>query len=163
LDLSTLYRTRKLGIAEFALLDPKLPLLPPGAIYDNSVWMQNSSYIKYYRHSLIDLVVEPNLVGTVFNPTEKIARPILLKKPFIVMGASKVLDNLRKLGFKTFSDFWNEEYDDASLDKRYEGILDLIDTIAKLSDNEVMCMYHNMASILEHNYNLLTSGDFNVR
>lgn len=161
-DLNKLYTVDKDALINFALLEPKLPLIPTNAVYDNLVWTKNSSYIKYYRHSLIDVVVEPNLVGDVFNPTEKVARPILLKKPFIIMGSRNIIANLQKLGFKTFSNFWNEGYDEVESEARYHYILTVIDYIASLSDEAILTMYDKMQSILEHNYQLLVSQKFNV-
>lgn len=44
--------------------------------------------------------------------TEKIARSIVMGKPFIVLGDRGMLAELRALGFETFSDFWDESYDE---------------------------------------------------
>ncbi len=44
--------------------------------------------------------------------TNKVFLSMLNLHPFFVVGQPKTLDYLRRAGFKTFNDFWNEEYDD---------------------------------------------------
>lgn len=43
--------------------------------------------------------------------TEKIARSIVMGKPFIVFGDKAMLSELHRLGFRTFNKFWDESYD----------------------------------------------------
>ena len=45
--------------------------------------------------------------------TEKIFKPMMLEKPFVVNGTKGYLKELKRLGFKTFSDVIDESYDDA--------------------------------------------------
>jgi hypothetical protein len=59
------------------------------------------------------------------------------------------------MGFRTFSDFWSEEYDGYEGRDRYVRILNLIDEIAKKPASELERMYWDMQDILDCNYNLL--------
>jgi len=115
----------------------------------------------FYRDFLIDIVGETFVAGKTFFVTEKTARPMLMKKPFIVMGSKCFLIHLRQMGFKTFNDFWSEDYDGYSGKDRYNAILDIVDKLAKKSLDELGKMYYNMNSILDHNYNLLLSQQYN--
>lgn len=113
-----------------------------------------------YQDILIDVVSENHSLGNTFYITEKTVRPMWLKKPFIVFASCHHLVYLRQIGFKTFSDFWSEEYDGYEGRDRYIRILNLIDEIAKKSVSELERMYRDMQYILDYNYNLLHNQTF---
>ena len=115
---------------------------------------------KFYPEFMIDLVAETWTQGRCFFPTEKTVRPMLLKKPMIVMGSRDYLDYLHQMGFQTFNDFWDENYDGFADGNRYAKILELIDCLAKLPVDKLYRMYQDMQSILDHNYNLLMTKTY---
>ena len=86
---------------------------------------------------------------------------MLLKKPFIVMGPKCFLIHLRQMGFRTFHDFWDEDYDGYAPKQKYLMILKLIKSLSKKSFEELDNMYQNMQEILDHNYNLLRMQTYN--
>ena len=115
---------------------------------------------EFYIEFLIDIVAETWTLGRCFWPTEKIVRPMLLKKPMIVMGSQNSLDYLHQMGFRTFNDFWDENYDGFADGNRYIKILELIDQLSKLSNSELDDMYQKMQPILDHNYHLLITQTY---
>lgn len=115
---------------------------------------------QFYPNFLIDVVAETFLRGRSFYPTEKTTRPMLMKKPFILMGSKCFLIHLRQMGFKTFHEFWDEDYDGHDMDQRYTRILDLIVSLASKSTEELQDMYRRMQPILDHNYNLIITNSF---
>jgi len=108
-----------------------------------------------YKHTLIDIVVESHIAGQTFFPTEKTVRPMLLKKPFIVFGSKDYLAYLRQMGFRTFNDFWDEEYDGFGGSDRLKKIFNLIDNLSQKTTVELEAMYWDMQYSLDHNYNLI--------
>ena len=114
-----------------------------------------------YRNILVDVVVESHVTGHTFFPTEKTVRPMLLKKPFIVFGSRDYLEYLRQMGFRTFSDFWAEDYDGYEHRDRLLKIQKLLDSIASKSRVELEQMYWDMQYTLDHNYNLLMTQTYN--
>jgi hypothetical protein len=110
---------------------------------------------EFYPDFLFDVVAETFITGRSFFPTEKTVRPMLLKKPFIVMAPRNFLIHLRQLGFRTFHDVWDEGYDGHEGQHRYIRMLDLIDTLANKSVAELDALYNHITPILEHNHNLL--------
>jgi hypothetical protein len=110
---------------------------------------------QFYTDFLIDIVAETWVTGQTFYLTEKTVRPMLLKKPFIVFGSRDCLLYLRQMGFRTFADFWDEDYDAYEGKDRYLKILKLIDHLANKSLKELETMYWDMQYTLDHNYNLL--------
>ena len=117
--------------------------------------------VKFYQDFLIDIVAETFTDGQTFHPTETTVRPMLLTKPMIVMGTKDYLVYLRQMGFKTFYEFWDEDYDGYDCKDRYLKILKLIDDLAKKSLTDLETMYQQMQYILDHNYNLLLTQTFN--
>lgn len=118
---------------------------------------------EYYPDFLIEIVSETFVNGRTFFPTEKTVRPMLLKKPFIIMGPKCYLIHLRQLGFKTFHEFWDEDYDGFNPRHRYMRILKLIDDLAKKTPEELDDMYKRMQPILDHNYNLLITQTYGTQ
>lgn len=76
------------------------------------------------------------------------------------MGPKCYLIHLRQMGFQTFHDFWDEDYDGHGMEQRYTRILDLIDSLAKKSPQELQDMYAQMQPILDHNHQLLIEKTF---
>ena len=116
---------------------------------------------KFYKDFLIDIVAETFTSGRTFFPTEKTVRPMLMKKPFIAMGPKCFLIHLRQMGFKTFYEFWDEDYDGYGTVERYKRILLVIDSLANKSATELSAMYDAMQEVLEHNYQVLVSQTYN--
>lgn len=110
---------------------------------------------KQYQSFLIDIVAEPVYEGRSFYPTEKIVRPILYQRPFIVMATRNYLQYLRDMGFYTFSEFWDEDYDGFDGKDRFLKILNLIDRLASLSQQQMMEIYNDSRYFIQHNFNLL--------
>lgn len=115
---------------------------------------------KLYNDTLIDIVSEATLLGDSFYPTEKVARVIRHKRPFIAMTNKNYLAYLKQIGFRTFYEFWDESYDVFEGKERYFKILELINNLLKLSGSELDSMYSGMTEILEHNHNLLMSDSY---
>jgi hypothetical protein len=131
----------------------------PGATLTDGFVAQTE---RIYKNFLIDIVAETFTSGNCFFITEKTIRPMLLKKPMIVMGSRNYLEYLRQMGFRTFSDFWSEDYDGFEGADRYLKILELIDTLANKSKDELETMYWDMQYTLDHNYNLLIDCTYNT-
>lgn len=116
-----------------------------------------------YPKFLVEIVNEPFTTGRCFFITEKTVRPMLLKKPFILMGSKFSLRYLQQMGFRTFNEFWDEGYDSYGENNRYHQIIKLIDNIAQKPLSDLIAIYDKMQEILHHNYNLLLSQSFNLK
>ena len=112
----------------------------------------NLNILKYYNDIFVDIVHESYLSGTVFFCTEKTWRPILAHRPFIIAAGQGHLANMRRLGFRTFSDFWDESYDDLSMTDRIQAIVKVLATISSWSPDELLSKLAEMKPILDHNF-----------
>jgi hypothetical protein len=116
-----------------------------------------------YPNILVDIVGETHVLGKTFFPTEKTFRPMWLKKPFIIFASKDYMAYLRQMGFRTFSDFWSEDYDGYEGRDRYIRILKLIDEISKKPVSELESMYWDMQYTLDHNYSVLYSKTYQTK
>lgn len=115
---------------------------------------------RFYNDFFVDIVMETNATGNVFFPTEKIWRAMFSRRPFIVVSNRDFLYNLRKLGFKTFFEYWDEGYDSFENQTRIQKILIQLDTIASWGPDKLSQLLHDMQNILDHNYETFMQLDF---
>jgi hypothetical protein len=109
--------------------------------------------IQIYDQIFCDLVAETYITGNSFFPTEKTLRPIIAKTPFIVLGPKGFLQNLKKLGFLTFSDWWDEEYDNFSGIERIRMIQNTVNSIMQWDDYKLAQVLKEMQPTLNNNLN----------
>lgn len=161
-ELDKLLTYNKNSIAVAGNLINHLPLLlsDPSRYTSNQGYYYDDPLTNFYQDILIDVVVESHVMGNTFFPTEKTARPMWLKKPFIIFGSKNYLDYLHQMGFRTFSDFWDESYDGYEGRNRYNKIIDLIDSIAAMSIEQLESMHLDMTYTLDHNYDLLQKQNY---
>lgn len=112
----------------------------------------NLNLLQYYNDIFVDLVVEPNISGNCFLVTEKLWRCIVARRPFIVVSNVDYLKNLRKLGFQTFDQWWDEGYDTCSSELRISEVEKILMKISLLSTDQLAHQLESMHSVLEHNY-----------
>jgi hypothetical protein len=120
-------------------------------------------FCQAYQDFFVEIVCESYFTGNTFFVTEKTWRPMLLKTPFIVQGPRNFLHNLRKIGFQTFDQWWDEGYAEDPADHQITEIKKLLDWLAQKTTSELNSMYSSMHDVLEHNYQLimkLTKQDF---
>lgn len=115
---------------------------------------------KLYQDILIDVIVESHVKGLTFFPTEKVIRAMWMKKPFVLFASRNFLDYLHQMGFRTFSDFWSEDYDGFEGRDRLVRICKLLDHLAALDKKSLMSMWLDMQYSLEHNFNLLKNKQY---
>lgn len=92
----------------------------------------NQSLLTHYHQFNIELVCESYTIGDTFFPTEKTVRPIAAGKPMIVYGPKKFLTRLKSLGFRTYDNYWNEEYDQLEGPTRWRAIQSVIKSLIEL-------------------------------
>lgn len=82
-----------------------------------------------------------------FSPTfitEKTYKAIMCQRPFIMYAGAYGLRQLRKMGFKTFAPYINEEYDECRDDiERMRMVADEIERLCNLPDDELKDLFYN--------------------
>jgi hypothetical protein len=114
----------------------------------------DSEILSWYNRIFVDIVSETTITGQSFFPTEKIARPLATRTPFLVIAAPKYIKNLKRLNFRSFRRWWNEDYDDQQGLRRIESIQRIIDDLASLPEKQLNDLYKEMQPTLEYNQKL---------
>lgn len=117
-------------------------------------WITDSDL---FATSFVNVISETyfNLPG---NPifTEKIFKTIYHCRPFFLLGSPGTLTDLRALGFKTFSPWFDETYDYGNnVNDRALQISNQVEKLCQLSLDQIQDMLMDMRPVLEHNYNRL--------
>lgn len=94
----------------------------------------NRDLVTYYDHFHVELVSETYCTGDTFFPTEKTLRPLSQGKPMVVYGPRNFLGRLRKLGFQTWDDVWDESYDELEGAERW---LSMRSVLSQIINNEL--------------------------
>lgn len=132
------------------VVDPDVTSAPDMGT-DANLRGENEIY-SYYNSSLVAIVPETSFFLPAAGLSEKTMSAIEAKRPFIVVSGPYALEYLRDLGFETFSDFWDESYDqETDPVRRMNKILDLIDSLATKPMESLKSMYNDMAEVLEYN------------
>lgn len=117
----------------------------------------------YYNETYFSVVTETNFYqnppmeyGIFFS--EKTFKPILYQHPFLMLAVPNTLATLRSIGYKTFSPYIDESYDEEKDDAtRMLMVLKETERLAKLSPEEVEQFIVACQPICEHNFQLLST------
>jgi hypothetical protein len=114
------------------------------------------TFIDSYKKAFCAIVTETRYAQPFSNISEKVLSPIALKRPFILVAPPNSLNYLKKLGFKTFDKWWNEQYDVTKThDVRIQQIFGIIEWLDTLSVDEMKNIYEEMREVLDHNAKVL--------
>jgi hypothetical protein len=81
--------------------------------------------------------------------SEKEAKPIVAKRPFIMFGACRQLEAFRSLGFKTFGAVIDESYD--VIEEKEQRWCKALDSMLELTKQNPKSVYNELESVLRHN------------
>jgi hypothetical protein len=114
--------------------------------------------VDVYNQSYYSIVAETTAFNYQTQFTEKVAKPILARRPFVVFAGQHYLKNLKKLGFLTFSSIIDESYDsEPNMEKRYKLAWEQVEKLCTYNPKEV---YETLWPQLEHNQKTFLSTDW---
>lgn len=105
-----------------------------------------------YNRIFVDIVPQSYYSGNVFQLDEKFWRAVATKTPFLIQGPRDFIKSIQQLGFKTFSNWWDEGYSEDPIDYQVRPLLENIELIASWNHDKIIQTYQEMQPILEHNY-----------
>ena len=112
----------------------------------------------FLKNSFVYVITET--VGDYPYPylSEKTWKAMISKVPFMIIGAVGSLSKLQELGFKTFNNWWSEDYDQLpTVSQRIEAVVKELKILSILSTNELIEMRKDMVSNINFNFNHLTT------
>jgi hypothetical protein len=111
-----------------------------------------------YNQSYFSIVSETTSFNEYSQFTEKIAKPILARRPFVVFCGQYYLKNLKSLGFRTFDDVVDEQGNNI-IDESYDNEPDdrtrwtmAWEQVEKLCSVDPWLVHTYTREILEHNF-----------
>ena len=144
------------------VLDTTFSDIPPSDAENfNFTGLEDKSFCHIITESNIDNVSDVGIDEIEINNnlhchfSEKTTRAISAGMPFVIISSAGSLKTLKSYGFKTFSDWWDESYDDEIDWKiRFEKIKEVLFLISSKSLNECHSMYQEMMPTIIHNRKL---------
>lgn len=131
---------------------------------DNGVDYQNNSHQidmwNLANKSLVHVVTETVYYGNKQHITEKTFKPIVMQQPFILASCKHSLEYMKRYGFKTFSEFWDESYDSCDDNTRIIKIGSLLEDLNNMSVTERIQLQKAIAPIVKHNFDWFYSQEF---
>lgn len=113
--------------------------------------------VEAHRKCFVNVVTETlwNTDNCVFF-TEKTLKPIYVCQPFIIVGNPYTLKKMKEYGFRTFSRWWDESYDEETDEsKRIEKIFKVMSDISTWNQNKCRETLLEMNETLKHNFKVL--------
>jgi ribosomal protein L23 len=108
---------------------------------------------------LFHIVTETVFYDSKLHLTEKIFKPIVARRPFILAAAPGNLAYLKSYGFLTFDRWIDESYDlETDPDQRIIKIIAEIERICQMTPEAINTMFNDMQSILDYNFNWFYNG-----
>lgn len=130
------------------LIDPRIP--------DASTYQDTMFFADFLSQSFVYVITET--VGEYPYPyfSEKTWKAFNTGVPFLMVNAQHSLKKLQELGFKTFSQWWDEGYDSkTTVADRIESLTSILYDLSKLSDAELASMRKEMQATIDYNHNYL--------
>lgn len=113
----------------------------------------NIDDILFMKSAFFHVVSETVFFHPKQHLTEKVFKPIVTKRPFILAAAPGNLAYLKSYGFQTFDRWIDESYDqEPDNDLRIAMIATELEKLCKLSDSELHQMHEEMKEVLEYNF-----------
>ena len=115
-------------------------------------------YTDSYFNIVLETMIDVDNSGGQFV-TEKTFKPIFNNQFFVAVSSVDHLRHLRNLGYKTFGRCIDESYDSvANNQDRFEQVLDLTKSLIRSGQDNLHCLYQDLAPEIQHNAQVFQSG-----
>lgn len=130
-------------------------LITNKAMLDASTnYLYNETYFSVVTETFFFNRERPDDYGRFLS--EKTFKPVAMRHPFIIVSTPNFLVKFKELGYKSFSPWINEDYDNEPDDAlRMMKIVREIERLSNLTQEELEDFLVAMRDICEHNYQLL--------
>lgn len=120
--------------------------------------MYDKVLINLYNKSSYTIVNETISDNNILLVSEKIAKPIIGKRLFIVFTGAGYLKKLQDLGFRTFHTLIDETYDKIyDEEKRFKAAIEQVKYLCSIPQDEVL---KQVRPIVEHNFQILMNTNW---
>jgi hypothetical protein len=142
--------------------NPQLPIIADCTHPDGTMSAQfGLKDLRLWQSAFIHVVNESVFFYEKLHLTEKIFKPIVANRPFVLLAAPGNLEYLRGYGFKTFDQWIDESYDhEPNHDKRLAMVAEEIQRLCSMSPAALQDMLEEMRPVLDYNKQHLFLGNF---
>lgn len=150
-----------------SLLRKDKPLILDREKIDHSDMRTQRYPISHYRDTYFSVVTESYFWAGhgehykyITGISEKTYKALLLN-PFIILGGRHTLKHLKKLGFVTFPELFDESYDEIfDTEERKMKVFDCVKRACKIDEQDLNNLYHDkLVDKVKHNQNLYMEYD----
>lgn len=147
----------------------KLPLIIDKTDFKKN-WALTDDYYIIHRQTLFQIVNETivdNYKNTSLFYSEKTFRPVVCFQPFVIYGQKGCNQYLKKIGYKTYNEWFDLSFDDEEDNNlRYKKLLSSIKETCKYLDsltreNQIEWRFKNK-ELLQHNFNVMTKSEWST-
>lgn len=133
-------------IFKYILRDTSIKIKEVGLLAEH---IENNSYFSL----VLEAYYNAAFAGRLYI-TEKSLRPMMWRKPFILIGQPHTLKGLQDIGYETFHPFIDENYDnEIDNQKRFIKAMIELEKLCNKSLEELKEFNSKVDDILDHNYN----------
>ncbi len=138
----------------FVALYNKLPLIADRPDFETNHALDFNQDL--YSEHPVNLITETLCFTTSAFASEKIWKPMAAGQIFLVLSGPYYLKGLRKLGFKTFAPYINEDYDlERDPIARADMVARELKRLISISDELFLETVANCAAVIKHNQQLI--------
>ena len=120
--------------------------------HSHSMPLNNEIDPMLYSSTFISTITETLCQPDAMMITEKTFRPMAVGHPFMIIGTAGILSELKKMGYKTFSNWLNEDYDKTNnLKDKLKIIVENLRMFSAMSLNELISVRYQMQDVVLHN------------
>lgn len=114
--------------------------------------------IEVFNDTAYSIVAETDYDNTLSFFSEKTAKPMIARRLFVAFTGYKFLENLRNVGFRTFSDVIDESYDlEIDDTKRYTMAFEQVKWLCEHPQEVIL---EKIRPVLEHNFQMIMDTDW---
>ena len=114
--------------------------------------------VQVYNQTAYSIITESYVKSQNSFFTEKIAKPLLARRLFVAFSNYHYLQDLKSLGFKTFSDIIDESYDNVyNSELRWEKAFDQVIWLCQQDQQEILLA---IQPIVEYNYQVMMETEW---
>jgi hypothetical protein len=107
---------------------------------------------KLWQRSFLHVVNETVFYEPKLHLTEKIFKPIVSSRPFLLVASPGNLQYLKSYGFRTFDRWWDESYDSIQdPSARLDAITQILTDLCRRPWTEILQMFEDMQPVLDYN------------
>ena len=140
--------------SDFQELCKRLPLIADRTDFETNHALDFNTDL--YSEHPINLITETLCFTTSAFVSEKIWKPMAAGQIFLVLSGPYYLRGLRKIGFKTFAPYINEDYDDETEPiARANLVARELKRLVSMNNQEFIDMLKYCNAAIEHNRNLI--------